>query len=1147
MILSATSKLFSQLLRAGLSFTIAVAALTNVSLAQVEQATITGTVNDQSGGVILGARVVVTNIKTGVSKETLTNEAGSYRVPYLHPGPYTVTVDQPGFSPARVSDINLSVGLIATINVTLKPGAIEEAVTVISSSIQLEQQSASLGNVVRSTQLLELPLLGRNPYALVLLAPGVLPRGNTGVGPIINGGRSNTTEVLLDGAETRNSTTNDIAYTPPLEVVQEFKVITNSMAAEFGRSGGGVIVAATRSGTNEFHGSVYEFLRSDKLNANSWTTNRVGTPDPRTGKVPRSPFKRNEYGFTFGGAVHVPGLYDGHDRTFFFINWEQVKQRSPDDVIATVPTALERSGDFSQTFDGRGNLIKVFDPATTRPNPARTGFFIRDQFQGNKIQASRLDPIALRILQFYPLPSRGTRTQNLVLPGSREDDTWKLFFRVDHNVGKHHLFFTHGRADNTRFTPGVNAAFPGEGTNGQNGQIEGHPRTAVLSDTVTFAPSLIGEFRASFSRLHNITAPRSIGFDYAQLGLPSSLKGYGKTLLFPRVDISDVVPLGPDRASYFNDAENSEEAQAHVTWFKGEHSFKAGFDFTFMTFNIFRPERPAGLYSFGRTFTQGPDPLTTGATSGFGVATFLLGAPTGGQITSDPTLAASQKYHAWYFQDDWKLLRNLTLNLGIRWEYQTPWNDRFDQLAFFDPLATEPLTGQKGVLHFVGRDGNSRYQSDPDQNNFAPRAGLAWQFAKNTVLRVGYGLFYFPGSGGIGAGASDLGSGFLASTGIFLGQLPAAPNTPPAGASLANPFQAPFLIPPTTGVGGGVTTMFRDWITPYNQQWNLNIQRSLSRDLLVEVAYVGSRGQRIWVNRARNSVSTEFLSLGPALNQLVANPFFGKIPGFGASRNVRRSQLLKPYPHYDGVTRFRDPVGDSIYHGMTVRVDKEMGSGLMFQASYTISKLIDNVQERFGAGTSFVDPLNLSRSRSISEDDRPHLLVINYIYDLPFGRGRKWAGDGWLARVFGGWQVTGITTFAKGRPVVIRGPSNTQLPGVGAYTVRSKSPVLPKEEQSLDRWFDTTAFVSAPAFSLGTDSRTQPNLRGPGISTFDIAVHRNQLIQERVNLQFRVEFQNAFNTPQFANPVGNVIASDFGRVTSGGSPRQIQFGLRLAY
>ncbi len=1109
--------------------------------AQVEQATIVGTVTDQQGAVIPKAKVIVTNVQTKVAVETQTNQAGYYSVPYLHPGHYEVTVESAGFGKARVSGINLTVGLTATVNVSLEVASVQAEVTVTASGVALEQQTVSLGNVVGSRQMIELPLLGRNPYSLVVLAPGVSPRGNTGTGPIINGGRSNTSEILLDGAETRNTTTNDIAYTPPLESVLEFKVITNNFSSEYGRSGGGILTAATRAGTNALHGSFYEFLRNDKLNANGWNSNRLG--------LRRSPFRRNEYGFAVGGPVFLPGLYDGRNRSFFFVNWEQIPQRSPDNITATVPTELERRGDFSQTLDSSGRLIRIFDPATTQPDPLRPGRFLRDPFPDNRIPRERQDPIALRVMEFFPLANRAARTENYVLNNTRQNDTWSLFFRLDHQLGeKHRLFFSHGRQTNNQFTSGVNVAFPGEGTNGQQGLIGRGPRLAVLSDTVTFRPALIGEFRASLSRNTIQTQPRSAGYDFTQLGFPASLKARAKSLLFPRFNVTDATSLGPDRASYFNDTEQNTEFQGHFTWLKGAHSLKWGADYTFFVFNVFRPENPSGTYNFGREFTQGPDPTTSSSNAGYGVATLLLGPPTGGSISEDPTLAASQRFYAWYVQDDWKMRRNLTINLGLRWEYQTPWNDRFDQLAFFDPNFPDPLTGQKGLLRFVGRDGNSRFQSDPDKNNFAPRVGLAWQFMKNTVLRMGYGIFFFPGSGGVGAGASDLGSGFLAQTPVFLGPPPPAPNTPPTGASLAQPFQAGFFAAPTTGVGAGVTTAFREWVTPYNQQWNLNIQRTISSDLLLEVAYIGSRGQRIWVNRSRNAASAQFLSLGPALDELVRNPYFGAITtGSLSAATVRRSQLLLPFSHYTGVTRFRDPVGDSVYHGFTLRADKRMARGLTLQAAYTISKQIDNVQERFSGRSSFIDPNNLSLSRSIGDDDRPHLLVMNYIYELPFGPHKRWVKSGVPSHVVGNWQVSGITTFGKGIPVVIAGPSNTRLPGVNAAAVRVKSPVLPQNEQTLDRWFDTLAFQPAPTFSMGNDSRTQPNLRTPGLKTFDLALSRNQPIRERLNLQFRAEFFNAFNTPQFGAPVNSVTSRDFGRILSAGSGRIIQFGLRLSY
>jgi hypothetical protein len=494
------------------------------------------------------------------------------------------------------------------------------------------------------------------------------------------------------------------------------------------------------------------------------------------------------------------------------------------------------------------------------------------------------------------------------------------------------------------------------------------------------------------------------------------------------------------------------------------------------------------------------------------------------------------------------VLRNLTLNLGLRWEYQTPWTDRFDQLGYFDLDAIDPLTKHKGVLRFTGRDGNPRYQTDPDRNNYSPRIGLAWQVERNTVVRAGYGLFYYPGSGGVGAGASDLGSGFLTQTAVFLGTPPAAPNTPPEGASLSDAFKAGFFEAPSTSVGSSIGTAFREWVTPFNHHWNFNIQRALTSTFLVEVAHVGSRGQRIWVNRSRTAVDTRYLELRERLDELVPNPYFGVInAGSLSAPTVRRSQLLQPFNHYTGITRFRDPVGDSIYHAFTLRVDKQLGHGLQFQVAYTAGKQIDNVQERFGGRSSFIDPNNLSLSRSIGEFDRPQYVIANYIYDLPFGPGKRFLKTGIASHILGRWQVSGITTLGKGLPMVITGPNNTRLPGVSAAAVRLRDPVLPDSERTLDRWFDTSAFAPAPPYSLGNDSRTQPRLRTHGIKTTDVLIGRNQPIGDRANVQFRAEFFNAFNTPQFDAPNGNVTATNFGAITSASGSRVIQLGIRLAF
>ena len=1105
---------------------------------QIEQANLTGVVNDQTGAVVPGAAVLLENRATREKAETQTNGSGGYRLPFLKAGEYDLTVTKSGFDAAKVTGIRLTVGLTATVNLALRSGTVQQEVTVTAAAVQLEQQSATLGNVVGAKQMVELPLLGRNPYNLVLLAPGVLPRGSAGSGPIVNGGRSNTSAILLDGAETRNSTTNDIAYTPPLETVQEFKVLTNSFSSEFGRSGGGVLTVATRSGTNQVHGAAYEFIRNDKLNANAWASNRLG--------LARNPFRRNEYGFAVGGPVVIPKIYDGRNRTFFFTNFEWIPQRAPDNILATVPTAAERAGDFSRTVTTGGALIRIFDPLTTVPDGVN---FTRAQFPGNQIPASRIDPISRRAMAFYPAANRDTVVQNFVQNNSRANDTSRQFYRFDQSVGtRHRLFLTLGTQKNQQFTPGINEAFPGEGVNGEQGKIKSNSLSTVVTDTVTFTPSLIGQFRLSATRRKIQTELRSAGFDFTKLGFPASLKDRAKTLIFPRFGPADLAPLGADRASFFTDAEGNYEGQAHVTWLRGSHSIKSGTDYLFQYFNIFRPERPSGTYDFGRAFTQGPNPTASSATSGHGAATFLLGAPTGGSFSDDPSLATSQRYYSFYLQDDWKALRNLTVNLGLRWEYQAPWTDRFNQLGYFDPDFTDPLTKQKGLLRFTGRDGNPRHQTAPDRNNFAPRVGLAWQVRPKMVIRAGYGMFYFPGSGGIGAGASDLGSGFLTQTPVFLGPPPAAPNTPPAGASLGRAFEAGFFDAPSTSVGSSISTAFRPWVTPYNHQWNFNIQRAITSTLLMEVAYVGNRGQRIWINRSRSAVDTRFLSLGAGLDTLVDNPYFGVIPtGALSVRQVRRSQLLQPFSHYTGVTRFRDPVGDSIYHGFTMRLDKQFSHGFSFQAAFTGSKQIDNVQERFGGRSGFLDPNNLGLSRSTGEEDRPRHFITNYIYELPFGPGRKWWKKGIGSQILGRWQLSGITMFSRGLPMIITGPNNTRLPGVSAQAVRLRDPVLPDGQRTLDRYFDTSAFLPAPTYSLGNDSRTQPKLRVPGINTFDLNLSRSQRIGERVNLQFRAEWFNAFNKPQFGSPNGSVTATNFGQITAASGARVIQLGMRLSF
>ena len=923
--------------------------------------------------------------------------------------------------------------------------------------------------------------------------------------------------------------------------MQEVRFITNNFSAEYGRSAGGVLVAAGKTGANQVHGSVYDYLKNDKLNANSWANNR--------NNVLRGRQRHNEYGFSASGPVYIPKVYDGRNKTFFFFNWEEINDHGVSTPTANVPTALQKSGDFSQTFTSANALIRIYDPQTTIADPAQKSGFSRSPFPGNVVPQNRMDPIMKKIIGFYPDPTLAISptlqtnwSQNFAL--ITHQDKW--FTRADQNFGaKNRMFFRYGYQTSPRVSPFTNIAFPGEGTNG-GGNQSSIAYTYALSDTETFSSNLVGEFRFGYTRSVIKLTPLSVGFDITSIGLPTYLKTASADAIFPRINITDFTAIGPDRASHDVDAENTPEVQAHFTWLKGSHAIKTGYDMLFCQFNTFRPDYPSGTFSFSRNYTQGVDPSMASATAGYGLASAMLGAPDGGSFTVGPSLALLQTSYNWYLQDDWKVSRTLTVNLGVRFEYQTPFKERYNHLAYFDPSATEPVTGLKGVL--LPTTSSHRYPSNPDKN-WAPRVGLAWTFMPNTVFRAGYGLFYAPGSGGIGSSPGDLGSGSSVSTGIYFGQALAAPNTPIPGATLANPFVTGLLPYPNSLVGNGIGAIFPSWVTPMNQMWNANIQRSVTKDLIVEAAYIGSRGEHIWNNFTRNATFPQYLSLGSQLNNLVPNPFFGKITtGAMSAATVRLGSLLVPYPQYSGVSQTRASVGDSIYHGFTLRAERPFSHGLLFQASYTAAKLIDDVNERFLGGTNYINPYDLSLSRAISAADVSQRLVANYVYELPFGHGKQFLSHGIGSWILGNWQTSGILSFQTGNPISITAAcSFPGVSGLGCYADRLKNGNLPSGSQSMNQWFDTTAYANPAAYSFGSGSRTEPNLRNPGAISFDSVMSRWQPIRERMRLQFRAEMYNLLNHPNLGAPSASITSSTYGQITSKSGNRTVTMALRLEF
>ncbi len=1128
---------------------------------QGERATITGTVTDATGAIIPGAQVTLRNVATNITTTTESNAAGIYVFPALSPGTYEVTVEKQGFRTRKISSIPLSTALTATIDAVLEVGVVAETIQVQAAAVQLETQTSGLSGTVETRRVVELPLLGRNPLQLASLAPGVIPtsaQGGNGAGAIgsatnarISGGLAMQNAVLMDGGESRGFTSGGQAYSVPLESVAEFKVETASYSSEFGHSGGGVINVATKSGTNEYHGVVYEFLRNDHLNANSWSNNR--------NRVARGLFIRNEFGAAAGGRII-------RDRTFFFVNYEGRRQGSPDQFLATVPTPEQKAGDFSRTLDNQGRLVMVYDYLTTRADPNNPGKYVRDQFPGNRIPEARIHPISKNVIGYWPAPNRpgdGLANQrNYFVVGKNVSPADIWFARIDHQINaKHRLFGRTGGSQDQGYSTLAEKAFPAK-------TISSNPtRTGLISLTSTFAPNLLGEFRVSYTRLQFNTYPVSEGFDMGTLGFSSKVTSNVLYQQFPQITVQQYNSGSGLVVATFNASEIDQlggatktlapqdtwHAQYHVTWVRGRHKIRTGIDLQLLRMHAYNSQFSAGQYFFDRTYVQGPDPSVTASNSGHGFASLLLGVPAAGTLTFTPRMFLYQNYRAGYVQDDWRVTSRLTLNLGFRYEYTSPYAEKWGNIGQFDATATEPVTGATGTFVWVPPNG---YHTDPNYKTFGPRVGLAFQVNAKTVIRTG-GAIFNAANNGLNAAATDFGSGTFVSNFLSLGPPNPIPFTPPVGGSWSDPFAAGFTYPQkgtTTFAGQNIRVDFRDHPLAYLGNWNFGIQREITPNMVAEVAYVGTKITHLFWNRQDNANDPLLLSQwGPRLNDVVPNPYYGKVTtGELSFPTVRRKQLLRPFPQYQQILAIRRPYGDASYQSMTGRFEKRYSQGLVTGVSYTLSKTIASTGESntwvVGPSNALYDP---KYNRSLEANDATHRLVISHVYDLPFGKGRRWAQSGAGAWVLGGWQFNGIVVLQSGRPILITAPDNTGLLDF-SYTNgranRLKSGAL-ASGQSLDKWFDTSAFKAAAPFTVPTDSLSQPDLRGPGRKNFDMSLFKNTRFRERFTAQFRAEFFNLFNHPFFEarNQTTDVTNPDFGRVLQGSQPRNIQFGLRLIF
>ena len=1117
-----------------------------VSLAaQSITSALVGTIHDDSGAVVPNAVITARNLATNSRASAKTDGTGKYILLQLAPGTYDVEIEASGFKKYIQSGVVLELQQQALLNATLSVGQVTDSVTVQADASQLETTTSSVGDVVNNRAILNLPLNTRNVFSLIYLTPGVaggIGNDYNSLSYSVNGARGSSMETMVDGATGGFPTVNGyfgIGVFPSVDAISEFKMMDSNYSAEFGRSLGNVVNLIYKSGTNQWHGSAYEFLRNSALDANTFFSNARG--------VPLSSFKRSQFGGVLNGPIRK-------DKTFFLFSLEDLRQHAYQSTTLTVPTLLQRSGDFSQTFAANGQQIRIFDPFSTRPNPA--GGYIRDAFPNNMIPANKINPVAANLLKYFPLPNTagtpGTNAQNYYNTGSHLNNINSWDIRIDHNITTRQRIF--GRYSD-RFSDDVPASlFPKE-IGIAEGVIEqkNYMRNAVADYTYTLSPSTVLSARVGFSRALYLYQNGGLGFQASSLGLPKALDTAGYLPIFPLVTTGGYSTLGnqDNRRNAFM----TYTALASITKVSGPHTIKAGWEGRIIRVNNHEYRDTSGNYSFGAGFTQGPNPSAASSTAGNGFASLLLGTGSGDLIQNFKDVAAQSFYHAFYVQDDWRATRRLTLNLGLRYDLDTPRRDRYDRMNYFDPSIPSPLAGPAGMpnlrggLVFVGVNGAGPYQYNWDKNNFAPRIGFAYQINDKTVVRGGWGNVF--GSSPQAAQGTVGPYGFRLQN-TWVGSLDGI--TPYD--TLSNPFPQGFRTPPgsadglLTGAGGPIQGDLRDTVTPYTMQWNLNLQRALPGDVSLQVGYVGNRGLQLQRNTESgldlNQVNPIYLSLGSHLNDLVANPFYGLVnSGVLAAAQVSRAQLLRPYPQFTSVIPLFSNGSSSTYHGLQVRFNKRFGHGLQFEGSYVWSKVLDN-------GSNHQDSYNILADRAVTSYDITHRFVIGYIYELPFGRGRHFGAHAPTAVnwVLGGWQFNGITTLQSGVPLSI---SANNVSGLGNPTERANNNGQPAAlsgdiHARLNRYFDTSVFSQPAPFTLGNVAPYLSDLRTEYTNNTDLSLFKEFFATEKVRVQFRAEFLNAFNRVQFGGPNTSVTSTSFGVISSqANSPRQLQFGLKIIF
>ncbi len=1150
----------------------------DVVRAQTSYGSVVGTVTDTAGAVIAGAHVQLTNKGTNAEQAAVTGTAGTYTFINLNPGAYSITVTNQGFKSATNSQVAVSIGGATRADLTLQVGDVSQSVTVTGASADIQTDSATLGGVIEGLQVQEAPLNGRNVNNLLDFVPGVIPGGGTAGNTVANGGTgqvsANTQAIsygnyqiggafsgqslfFIDGVGTNISENNVNTLVPTQDVVQEFRVSTSDVSAEFGGYGGGVVQISTKSGTNQFHGSAYEYFRNTVLDANDWFSNHAGL-----GKVP---LHQNQYGANLGG----PAL---RNKLFFFFSWEHEALSSASPASYVMPTAAELSGDFSS------DPQIIYDPTTGQP------------FPGNSI-AGKIDPAALKLLQLEtPNESRVKQvpyTNNTFASVPAVGVQTQYNARIDASLGKDTVFarYTFWNPHNVSVDPFGNKT--GAGPTGN------YTQAAVLGDNHVFTPTSIAELRLSYLENYNFQDPLSNGFDMASInsnwGAIPAAAGL-KVFSLPALSIQGY-SVGPNLSQlHWNN--NVWGVSGSFTKIAGKHTIKSGGNWRQVLWEAY-PASGGLSISALPGFTANPNQQAGAAATGNALASFMLGIPATTSTTTTTTTHAFLHNYGLFVEDTFQATPKLTVTAGLRWEQPGAFSEEHDIDAVFVPNApltlggissytnplgaTVQLKGQAALLNSTLHP--SRREESLHWKTSSPRFGVAYRFDSASVIRAGYGISFFPAV--LDQDGPQLSSLTRSATSNqnTVGQ--------PLGATVANPF--PTGINPALGhsqvgvnnlLGSGIWGRGPDQPLGYSQQWNLALERSLGSSSRASLAYAGSKGTHLIIaspytgsGLQLNQIPDQYLSLGTDLLTPVANPFYGALPAgsVAGGPTIIKGRLLMPYPQYPlGVIQQDARIAASNYHALQASFTKRFSHAGLIQAAYTWGKLISDTDNTSAfldgqGGTGLVQDLyNIKAEKSVSQQDIRHNFVANYGLDLPFGHGQMLAShiNGVTNSIVGGWRVNGITTLRSGVPIALTATPNTLAqnfgggtPGFGLgsgiirpnYTSGCSKGVSGGRTVKQLQWFNTSCFSEPGPFSFGNEPRVDSGLRAAGVVNFDFSANKSFDITERAKLKFSGEIFDLFNHPQFAEP-GVGLGPSFGVVNHQSSlPRTVQFALRFTY